>query len=86
LPLPVLILATWRALRGAQPADWVLQPQPGLLAAGLVPWAWYAVFTGHTATHSLFMVRPLALDVALAIVAVMLRRRDGNAVRDHVRA
>ena len=76
LPVPILMVLTYVTLRRVPRAQWLIQPQPLLLAASLVPFLWYAVFTWHTATHSFFMVRPLALNVALAaIAAVMLPPR-----------
>jgi hypothetical protein len=43
-----------------------------LAAAGAVPIVWYLVFPNHTILHSSFMVRPLALNVALCLVACPL--------------
>jgi hypothetical protein len=45
-----------------------------LAAAGMVPLAWYLVFANHTITHSSYMVRPLALNVALCIVSALAGR------------
>jgi len=49
-----------------------VQPQPLLLVASLVPFAWYMAFPWHTTTHSLFMVRPVALNVAFAAIAAVM--------------
>ena len=76
LPVPLLAVLTCVAQRRVDREQWRLLPQPLLLVASLVPFAWYLAFTWHTATHSYFMVRPLALNVALvAIAAVLLPRR-----------
>jgi hypothetical protein len=72
LPVPILMALTYMTLRRVPRAQWVMQPQPYLLLASLVPFPWYAVFSWHTATHSFFMVRPLALNVALAAIAAVL--------------
>ena len=72
VPVPLLMMLTYVALRRAGHDAWLLQPQPYLLAASLVPFAWYAAFTWHTATHSFFMVRPLALNLALAAIAAVM--------------
>jgi hypothetical protein len=82
-PVPLLIVLTWVALRRVDRDTWLMQPQPLLLVASLVPFAWYMAFPWHTTTHSLFMVRPIALNVAFAaIAAVMLpaRQRDVGVV------
>jgi hypothetical protein len=72
LPVPILMVLTVVALRRVERRDWTLQPQPYLLLASLVPFVWYMAFTWHTATHSFFMVRPLALNVALAVIAAVM--------------
>lgn len=90
LPIPLLIVLTWVALRRVPRDQWLRQPHLYLLAASLVPIGWYVVFSWHTVTHSFFMVRPLALNVALAaIAAAMLPGKDayrvtaaGTMVRD----
>jgi hypothetical protein len=41
----------------------------GFATAGAVPVVWYVLFANHTITHSAYMVRPLALNVALCVVA-----------------
>jgi len=38
-------------------------------AAGTVPFLWYLVFSNHAAVHSAYMVRPLALNVGLSLIA-----------------
>lgn len=43
----------------------------GLAAAGAVPILWYIVFSAHTIVHSSYMVRPLALNLALCVVAAL---------------
>ena len=45
-----------------------------LAAAGMVPVLWYLVFANHTILHSFYMVRPLALNVALCIVSALAGR------------
>ena len=42
-----------------------------LAAAGMVPVLWYLVFANHTILHSSYMVRPLALNVALCMVSAL---------------
>jgi len=83
VPVPLLMVLTWVALRRVPRAQWLVRPQPLLLAAACVPFAWYLAFEGHTLTHSFFMVRPVALNVALAaIAAVMLPARRDSIVPD----
>jgi hypothetical protein len=72
VPVPLLVVLTYIALRRVRRDEWLAQPQPLLLAASLVPFAWYAAFPWHTITHSFFMVRPLALNVAFAAIAVLM--------------
>jgi len=43
----------------------------GLALAGAIPVAWYVLFANHTILHSSYMVRPLALNVALCVVAAL---------------
>jgi hypothetical protein len=43
----------------------------GLALAGGVPVAWYVLFINHTILHSSYMVRPLALNLALCVVAAL---------------
>jgi hypothetical protein len=77
------VVLTFVALRRVPREQWLTLPQPYLLAAGLVPLGWYAAFPMHTMTHSLFMVRPLALNVALAAIAgVMLPARQTRQVSE----
>jgi hypothetical protein len=78
VPLPALAVLTYRALRQVRPAQWIEQPQALLLLAGLVPVIWYLAFTNHTFTHSYMMVRPMALDIALALIAVSMGRGEGG--------
>jgi len=70
-PVPLLIALTWVALRRVNRDAWLVQAQPLLLVASLVPFAWYMAFPWHTTTHSLFMVRPIALNVAFAAIAAV---------------
>jgi hypothetical protein len=89
VPVPLLMVLTWEALRRVRRDQWLAQPQPVLLAASLVPFAWYASFPWHTITHSFFMVRPLAINVALAAVAAVMlpaRRVRSDAVSSVVPA
>jgi hypothetical protein len=72
VPPPLLLALTLVAL-GRVPRDqWLAQPQPLLLAAAAVPFVWYLAFPWHTTTHSLFMVRLVTLNVALAAIALVL--------------
>jgi hypothetical protein len=43
----------------------------GLALAGAVPVVWYVLFINHTILHSSYMVRPLALNLALCVVAAL---------------
>jgi hypothetical protein len=45
-----------------------------LATAGMVPVLWYPVFANHTILHSSYMVRPLALKVALCILSALAGR------------
>ena len=80
VPLPALAFLTCRALRRVRPSQWMEQPQALLLLAGLVPVIWYLVFTNHTFTHSYMMVRPMALDIALALITASMGRVDAGQV------
>jgi hypothetical protein len=92
VPVPLLMVLTWVALRRVPRAQWLVRPQPLLLAAACVPFAWYLALEGHTFTHSFFMVRPVALNVAFAAIAAMMlprqpaegtaSARPGTMVRD----
>jgi hypothetical protein len=86
VPVPLLMVLTWVALRRVPRDRWLMQPQPFLLAAALVPIPWYALFTWHTATHSFFMVRPLALNVALAAIAALMLPPRHEPVAVHATA
>jgi hypothetical protein len=71
--LPVPILA-WLSLGPIVRGNGLDRLQAlALFAAGLVPYLWYAAFTNHTITHSLFMVRPLAMSLSVAAAAVVIR-------------
>jgi hypothetical protein len=72
VPVPLLMVLTWVALRRVPRDAWLIHPQPLLLAAACVPFVWYLAIVWHTLTHSFFMVRPLALNVAFAAIAVVM--------------
>jgi hypothetical protein len=78
LPLPYLVYRAVRAIRATP--DWPMCREVQFLAIGLIPILWYLLFTSHTAIHSMYMVRPLVLNVALAAVVLILvpvpTRRD----------
>ena len=70
LPTPLLIAfacSSYRDRRVSAPA----RERLALAAAGAVPVVWYVLFANHTILHSSYMVRPLALNVALCVVAAL---------------
>jgi hypothetical protein len=56
-----------------------------LAAAGAVPVLWYVLFANHTILHSSYMVRPLALNLALCVVAALPGRRSKEIDRSGAR-
>jgi hypothetical protein len=85
LPTPLLVaLAAW-ALRHRDKstcADRCL----ALACAGLVPVLWYLVFANHAALHSIYMVRPLAVNAAIALIMFLPGLRSEWSVRRSVAA
>jgi hypothetical protein len=81
VPPPLLLALTLVALRRVPRDQWLAQPQPLLLAAAAVPFAWYLAFPWHTTTHSLFMVRLVTPNVALAAIALVLLPGRGPRYR-----
>jgi hypothetical protein len=70
LPTPLLLAFGFAALRDrARTIE--SRERLALAAAGTVPVLWYLVFANHTILHSSYMVRPLALNVALCIVSAL---------------
>jgi hypothetical protein len=70
LPLPYL---WYRAIRALRPhGAWVTRLEVQFAAIGLIPVGWYLMLTNHTAVHSSFMVRPLAINVALAAIVLFV--------------
>ncbi len=67
LPAPALVGFAYLAVRRRKVADWPAD-RLALIAAGWVPVAWYVALPNHTIFHSSFMVRPLAITLALAII------------------
>jgi hypothetical protein len=74
LPTPLLLALGFSSLRN-RGRTMVSRERLALAAAGMVPVLWYAVFANHTILHSSYMVRPLALNVALCIVSALAGRR-----------
>jgi hypothetical protein len=73
LPTPLLLAFAVSSLRDrGQTAQ--SRERLALAAAGMVPVAWYVVFANHTILHSSYMVRPLALNLALCIVSALAGR------------
>lgn len=73
LPTPLLIALACSSYRD-RCASPLARERLALAAAGAVPVVWYVVFANHTILHSSYMVRPLALNVALCVVAALPRR------------
>jgi len=80
LPTPLLVAIGLSSFRQRNLSE-VARERVGLAAAGMVPVLWYIVFANHTITHSSYMVRPLALNVALCIICIVsaLPRRHSSA-------
>jgi hypothetical protein len=80
LPTPLLVAIGLSSFRERNISE-AARERVGLAAAGMVPVLWYIVFANHTITHSSYMVRPLALNVALCIVCIVsaLPRRHSSA-------
>jgi hypothetical protein len=75
LPTPLLLafgLSSFRERNISNEA----RERVALAAAGMVPLLWYILFANHTILHSSYMVRPLALNVALCIVSALLCRHS----------
>jgi hypothetical protein len=70
LPLPYLLFRAARALRAKE--AWMTCLEVKFATAGLIPVVWYLMLTYHTAVHSSYMVRPLAIDLALAVIVFFL--------------
>ena len=68
LPTPALVGFAFFAVCRRRMVDWPME-RLALIAAGLVPVAWYVALPNHTIFHSSYMVRPLAMTLALAIIA-----------------
>lgn len=74
LPTPLLLAFGVASLRDRGRTA-VSRERIALATAGMVPVLWYLVFANHTILHSSYMVRPLALNVALCIVSALAGRR-----------
>ena len=74
VPTPLLVALGWSSYRERRISP-VARERLALAAAGAVPVLWYVVFANHTILHSSYMVRPLALNVALCVVAALPSRR-----------
>jgi hypothetical protein len=73
LPTPLLLAFGFASLRD-RGRTIESRERLALAAAGMVPVLWYLVFANHTILHSSYMVRPLALNVALCIVSALVPR------------
>jgi hypothetical protein len=74
LPTPLLLAFALSSLRD-RGRTVESRERLALAAAGMVPVLWYLVFANHTILDSSYMVRPLALNVALCIVSALAGRR-----------
>jgi hypothetical protein len=70
LPTPLLIALACSSYRDRRVSARARE-RLALAAAGAVPVVWYVLFANHTILHSSYMVRPLALNVALCVVAAL---------------
>jgi hypothetical protein len=70
LPTPLLLALACSAYRDRRMSP-LARERLALAAAGAVPVVWYVLFANHTILHSSYMVRPLALNVALCVVAAL---------------
>jgi hypothetical protein len=70
LPTPLLIALACSSYRDRRVSA-TARERLALAAAGAVPVVWYVLFANHTILHSSYMVRPLALNVALCVVAAL---------------
>jgi hypothetical protein len=70
LPTPLLIALGCFSYRG-RGISGRARERFGLALAGAIPVMWYVLFTNHTILHSSYMVRPLAFNLALCVVAAL---------------
>jgi hypothetical protein len=70
LPTPLLLAIGGSSLRNRNVSRQARE-RIALAAAGAVPILWYVLFATHTIMHSSYMARPLALNVALCVVAAL---------------
>jgi hypothetical protein len=75
LPTPLLLASSFSSLRHYKTSE-LARERLATAAAGIVPVGWYVVFANHTIMHSSYMVRPLALNLALCIVAAVSGRQS----------
>jgi hypothetical protein len=80
LPIPLLLLLMYFAMRGCPLQSWPLELL-AIVGAAMIPFAWYLVFLNLTILHSSFVVRPLALTAALTAVMVLRATNDDRADR-----
>jgi hypothetical protein len=73
LPTPLLLAFALSSFRERNISDQARE-RVALAAAGMVPLLWYILFTNQTIQHTSYMVRPLALNVALCIISALLCR------------
>jgi hypothetical protein len=87
LPTPLLLAIGACSFRDCNTSE-LARERLGVAIAGAVPVMWYILFATHTIRHSFYIVRPLALNVALCLVAApppwrsTVLRRDLIAGRD----
>lgn len=70
LPTPLLLALAYSSYRNRRSP--LLRKRLALAIAGIAPILWYLVFANHTILHSSYMVRPLALNIALGLVSIIL--------------
>ena len=79
LPTPILLIFGYLSFRDRNVSSQARE-RLGLAAAGIIPVLWYLVFANHTIIHSSYMVRPLALNIALCIVAALSGCKENRPI------
>jgi hypothetical protein len=74
-----MFLIAYSTIMGEKPLPIRRDEAVSLCLAGIIPIAWYSVFSNHTALHSYFMVRIMTWNMALTLIYVLaLRYRPLN--------
>ena len=72
VPVPVLLGFAYFAVRRRRVSEWPIE-RLALVAVGLVPVGWYVVMPILTIAHSSYLVRPMAMPLALMLIVSPVR-------------